>query len=224
MTGAEIYNALLQRGYDQHHAAALAGHALQESGGDPTNVNTKEDAHGLYQWRLDRWKGLQNYALSRRQSPDSPDVQLDFIAKEMSGPEAKSGAAFLASGDLPSASAALKRYIRFGDNSDDARLRYARGILDGGGTAGPAVGGNRVAASSGGETAPAIPGETPPPQDTGLTEALQAIPKQLAAQQTEAPQIAPIEMPQPGPTPAMIRARQLAMAMLSKPVTPGAPA
>ena len=219
MTGAEIYNALLQRGYAPEHAAALGGHILQESGGDPTNVNAKEDAHGLLQWRQDRWKGLQNYAVSRNSSPDDPNVQLDYIAREMAGPEAKSGASFLAAKDLPSASAALKGYIRFGDNSDDRRLQLGSSLLG----AGPVGLGSRSSAGS----APVVQGSavggeqaSAPPADAGLTQALQAIPKQLA-QPAEAPQIT-LQAPEPLMTPAMIRARQFAAAMISRSLNPGA--
>jgi hypothetical protein len=225
MTGAEIFNALLQRGYSPEHAAALGGHILQESGGDPTNVNQKEDAHGLLQWRLDRWKGLQNYAVSRNASPDDPNVQLDYVAREMAGPEAKSGAAFLAAGDLPSASAALKNYIRFGDASADRRLQLGASLLggqSGGAAARPSAGVVSPASGRGGGNG--LPSGDGQPQqsqdDAGLTEALQAIPKQIAASQPEAPQLTPLEIPPPLLTPAMIRAKQMAAAMMSKPLTP----
>jgi hypothetical protein len=103
---------------------------LQESGGDPTNVNKAEDAHGLLQWRLDRWQNLQNFAKSQGKDPTDPDVQLDFIGKEMQGPEAKTGQGFLAAKDVASASAALKPFIRFGDKSDNARLNNSVGLLN----------------------------------------------------------------------------------------------
>jgi Phage tail lysozyme len=225
MTGAEIFNALLQRGYSPEHAAALGGHALQESGGDPTKVNRDEDAHGLYQWRGDRWTGLQNYALSRKASPDDPSVQLDYIAKEMAGPEAKSGAAFMAAKDLPSASAALKGFIRYGDNSDDVRLKNGQALLAGhtGSIAhGDAPSGARTMAVANGNDSPANPAGQPGPTEDPLTTALQKIPKDLA-QPAEAPQIAPIQMPD-GTLPAPLqRARQIASAMISKSMNPGTP-
>jgi hypothetical protein len=103
-------------------AAALAGHAGQESGYDPTNVNPKEDAHGILQWRGDRWQGLQDFAKAQGKDPTDANVQLDYIGKEMHGPEAKAGAGFLAAPDVASASAALKPFIRFGDDSAGKRL------------------------------------------------------------------------------------------------------
>lgn len=130
MNGLEIVRGLIDRGYSPHAAAALAGHMLQESGGNPAAVNQGEGANGLMQWRLDRWDNLQNFAKEQGKSPNDPNVQLDFVGKELAGPEKKAGAAFLAAPDLASASAALKPYIRFGDNSADARLNNAASLYN----------------------------------------------------------------------------------------------
>lgn len=127
--GEFIFRGLVDRGYSPVHAAALAGHAVQESGGNPSALNEKEGAFGLLQWRLDRRDNLQRFAKERGTDPSDPNLQLDFIAREMGGPEAKAGAKFSAATDLPSASAALKSYIRFGDRSDETRLNNARGLL-----------------------------------------------------------------------------------------------
>jgi hypothetical protein len=124
-----VFSGLIARGYSPVQAAALAGNSAQESGGDPTAVNAKEDAHGLLQWRLDRWKGLQDFAKAKGTDPTDLGTQLDFIGHEINGPEAKAGSSFMAAGDLPSANAALKGYIRYGDNSDQVRLRNASGFL-----------------------------------------------------------------------------------------------
>jgi len=55
MNGDQIYRGLFKRGYSPSQAAALTGSILQESGGDPTRPNWKEGAHGLLQWRNERW-------------------------------------------------------------------------------------------------------------------------------------------------------------------------
>lgn len=128
MNGLELVRGLIDRGYSPHQAAALAGHMLQESGGNPSAVNAGEGANGLLQWRGDRWDNLQGYAKSVGKSPTDPDVQLDFIRREMSGPEARAGRAFLAAPDVDGASAALKGYIRYGDDSGATRLNNARGL------------------------------------------------------------------------------------------------
>lgn len=216
--GDFIFRGLIQRGYSPVHAAALAGHAIQESGGNPNALNEGEGAHGLLQWRLDRWDNLQKFAKERDVSPSDPNLQLDFVAKEMAGPEAKAGAKFTSATDLPSASAALKSYIRFGDDSAGTRLANAQGFL--GQQAGmlspqqgPPVQPAPVAAAGPAQGAPVAA----PADDGGQTQAsLQGIAKLLAQQQNAQP--APLELAQIQPvmTPAMMRARQMAQAMLSR--------
>jgi hypothetical protein len=129
MDGLEMVRGLMARGYSAHQAAALAGHALQESGGNPTALNKDEGANGLWQWRGSRWQGLQDYAKSQGKSPYDPDIQMDYVGKEMSGPEKKAGSAFLAAPDVASASAALKPYIRYGDDSAGTRLANANNLF-----------------------------------------------------------------------------------------------
>ena len=206
----------MERGYSPVQAAALAGHMQQESSFNPATVNPSEDSHGLLQWRLDRWDNLRRFAAERGVSPHDPNLQLDFIGREMAGPEAKNAAAFRAATDIPSASAALKRYIRWGDDSDEKRLNNAFAIA---GLPPSAAGIPRTAS-----TAPsgARGDATSPAQlDTGLA-ALQAIPKMLAeraAADTPQPlQLAPVEHME---TPQMARARQLVQAMLSRSLNPG---
>lgn len=122
---ADLYSALMQRGWSPVQAAALVGNMQQESNLNPQAFNAPEGAHGLLQWRLDRWNGLQNFAAARGTSPFDRDTQLDFINYEMNGPEARNAAAFRNAADLPAANAALKGYIRYGDNSQGTRLQYA---------------------------------------------------------------------------------------------------
>ena len=130
MDGLDTVRALVQKGYSPTQAAALAGHMQQESGFDPANVNSQEGAHGLLQWEGPRWDALQSFAKSQGKSPTDPSVQMDFIGKEMSGPEAKSSQAFLNATDVPSASAALKNYIRFGDDSTGKRTGNAMDLYN----------------------------------------------------------------------------------------------
>ena len=219
---------LMRQGYDPVHAAAMVGHMVQESGVDPTNVNRKEDAHGLLQWRLDRWKGLQDFAKSKGTSPQDMNTQLDFIGREMNGPEAKAGQGFMAAQDLPSASAALKRYIRFGDNYDSTRLANAAQLLPSsspvpapppaspmGTLAGDAVpAGGSASLSSPAGMLSGMPAQPYQPQMFGdganqdLDEQLAGVPGLLNQNmQNEAPQVAPlspIAMPEP---PGLMRAR-----------------
>lgn len=226
MDGPAYVQALVGRGYTPVQAAALVGHIIQESGGNPGALNEKEGAHGLLQWRLDRWDNLQNFAKERGVDPSDPNLQLDFIKREMSGPEAKAGTKFNAAADLPSASAALKSYIRFGDDSAGTRLANAQGLLSG--QAGMLSPGPQVAAGAPSAPPPTSAAATPtdspvapPPQDDGgqLQASLAGIQKMLAQQAPQAPALQDIAPIQPAPmTPAMIRARQFAAAMRARPL------
>lgn len=214
MSGPEVLQGLIARGYSPVHAAALAGHILQESGGDPTNINKGEDAHGLVQWRLDRWGNLQNFAKAQGKEPTDPNVQLDFIGHEMAGPESKAGQAFLAAKDLPSASAALKGYIRFGDDSDARRLGNAQSLM--GGQAGmltPTFAGSRAGLPAATAGAAAMPSSAQPaaPEDNSLMQSLQGVQKML--QQPDLP------MPDLNAAPQIARARQIAAAIQARQLT-----
>lgn len=177
MNGDDIYQGLLDRGYAPPQAAALTGNMLQESGGNPAALNDKEGAHGLLQWRLDRWQGLQDYAKAQGADPSDPNTQLDYIKVEGAGPEKRSYAPFLAAPDVASANAALKGYIRYGDNSQATRLANAQGFLKGGGATAPmSMAGPQPAAQS----APAAPAPAQaPPQ--AVPSAPAAAPFSMAA-------------------------------------------
>lgn len=126
-----IYSGLVDRGFAPHQAAALTGNIQQESNFNPAALNQGEGANGLLQWRLDRWQGLQDFAAKRGTAPTDINTQLDYIGHEMRGSEAKNAAGFLSAPDLPSANNALRKYIRYGDNSEGARLGYASKFMGG---------------------------------------------------------------------------------------------
>lgn len=130
-----IYSGLLERGFSPIQAAVLAGNIQQESSFNPAALNPNEGAFGLLQWRLDRRQALEKLAAERGVSPSDIPTQLDFIKHEMGGAEARNAAPFLAAGDMASANAALKRFIRYGDDSAAQRLKYASAF---GGSAQPA--------------------------------------------------------------------------------------
>ncbi len=166
-----IYQALLSRGYDPVHAAALVGNMRRESNFDPSANNPGEGANGLIQWRQDRLANLQRFAASRGADWRDPNAQLDFIKWEMGGPESAAGAKFAAASSLPEANAALHSYIRYGDNTEPTRLSYASQVL-GGGQGGvevasndPSAGLDMLAMNGGGQ--PAGPQGLPPPPPSG---------------------------------------------------------
>lgn len=126
--GQKVVEGLVARGFSPMHAAVIAGNFKQESGFNTTAYNPNEDAYGLLQWRLDRKSGLENYAKATGRTADDLDTQLDWLAMEMTGAagnEAAKAAEFLAAGDPATANAKLKGFIRYGDNSQNARLNNA---------------------------------------------------------------------------------------------------
>lgn len=115
-------------GYSPAQAAALLGNARQESSLNPAALNKNEGAYGLFQWRGDRLSGLNQFATANGMSPADWRTQLNYAKFEMGGPEAKSSARFLSAQTIPQANAALHQYIRYGDNSEGTRLKYAENL------------------------------------------------------------------------------------------------
>jgi hypothetical protein len=124
------------RGFTPVQAAVLAGNFAQESGFNPEAYNPDENAYGGLQWRLDRKTGLENYAKETGRKPSDPEAQMDWVVKEMTGNEAANAAAFLGAQDPYTANSSLKRYIRYGDNSQNARLANALSYMGQTGDAG----------------------------------------------------------------------------------------
>lgn len=166
-----IYQGLVDRGFSPVQAAALTGNIQQESNFNPESVNSKEGANGLLQWRLDRWKALQDFASQRGTSPTDVNTQLDFIGNEMRGSEARAGSSFLSANDLPSANAALKKFIRYGDDSEGTRLKYASAFLPSEAPTQSAPARAPMAASASAPMSPPIAGPQPmqaQPQQGGM--------------------------------------------------------
>ncbi len=209
-SGQEVMQKLIARGLSPVQAAALAGHMAQESGYNPNAYNPKEGAFGGVQWRLDRRDNLNKFASDRGAKPGDMDTQLDFILHEMAGPEAKAGSAFLAGKDLPTVHAALKRYIRYGDNSDAARLGEANRLLGGG--AAQSVMGMSAAPPAAPAAVPfglTATEAAPAAVNPQIAAAIQAIPKQ-AMQEEEPMEVAPLQMARPL---GLARVRELLAAM-----------
>lgn len=130
------------QGLDPMHSAVLAGNVQQESSFDPGMINKKEGAHGGIQWRLDRWNGLQDYAKSQGRDWRDPQVQASYLVQVDSQKPAQKAAwdQFLAAKDPATANAAMKQYIRYGDDSQGTRLKNSLALLsDGSKSAFPAT-------------------------------------------------------------------------------------
>ena len=107
------YQRFIEKGYAPHAAAALAGQAHWESGGgNPLAVGDNGTARGLFQWRLDRNKGLDTFAQARGLDPNAVDTQIDYTDWELNNTEAPAGRMLRSANDLPGATDAVLAFLR----------------------------------------------------------------------------------------------------------------
>ena len=141
-----------KRGYTPIQIAAMVGNRYQESANRPLDaVGDNGSAYGAFQWRLDRQNAL-------RQSGDvsNPMTQVNHFFNELDGPEQKAGQLLRNSQTLEDANSAMKRFLRYGDNSEGTRLNYARAYL----------GQNGEVDAGGGDDPTAAKGGVPPRQQS----------------------------------------------------------
>lgn len=80
----QAYQFLIAQGYSPVAAAGIVGNLVQESGVNPTvNPGDSGSAHGIAQWRGDRWSGLQDYAKQNRGSVNDLNTQLGYLDYEL---------------------------------------------------------------------------------------------------------------------------------------------
>ena len=80
----QAYQYLIAQGYPPVAAAGIVGNLVQESGVNPTvNPGDSGTAHGIAQWRGDRWSGLQDYAKQNRGSSADLNTQLGYLDYEL---------------------------------------------------------------------------------------------------------------------------------------------
>lgn len=102
-----------KHGYSVPAAAAMVGHATQESGVNPTGpAGDNGTAQGMFQWRGDRLVGLHNYAADKGLDPNHIDTQLGFMDQELNTTEKKAGDALRAATTVRDATRAGMAYER----------------------------------------------------------------------------------------------------------------
>lgn len=134
----QLYGALRKEGFSHPQSAAILGHAEQESGIGVRN-NPREGADGIIHWRQDRLQKLRAFAAERGETGNgSLPTQAAFMRREMDTDplERRQSERFRRAETVDEASAALKPYIRYGDNSTGTRTnnarRYDQAFRDGG--------------------------------------------------------------------------------------------
>ena len=82
-TARKIYSSLLDKGYTTNAAAGITGNLWHESGGFGGGSGDAGSAHGIAQWRGDRWTKMQEYAKSVGKDPNDLNTQVDYLDKEL---------------------------------------------------------------------------------------------------------------------------------------------
>jgi hypothetical protein len=103
---------MLKHGYSVPAAAAMVGHAQQESGIRTDATGDNGTAKGVFQWRGDRLAGLHSFAQAAGQDPNSLDTQLGYMDHELNTTERRAGDALRAATDVRSATRAGMMFER----------------------------------------------------------------------------------------------------------------
>lgn len=118
-----------KQGYTPIQIAAMIGNRQQESGGNPLGaIGDNGTAAGAFQWRLDRQNALRQLG-----DINDPNTQVQHFFNELGGSEKAAGDALRGAQTLEEANAAMKKFLRYGDNSDATRLANAQKYLGIGG-------------------------------------------------------------------------------------------
>ena len=76
-------------GLSPRQAAGVLGNAQVESGFDPTALNAREGAIGLFQWEKGRRSALDAYASAHHLAETDPAAQIGYLNTELAGPYAQ---------------------------------------------------------------------------------------------------------------------------------------
>lgn len=80
------FSYLVAKGYSPSAAAGIVGNLVQESGVNPVvNPGDSGTAHGIAQWRGDRYTGLIDFAKNNNASANELNTQLDYLDNELRG-------------------------------------------------------------------------------------------------------------------------------------------
>ena len=145
------FDYFLGKGLANYQAAGIVGNLDQESGVDPTAVESGGPGRGIAQWSVGgRWDTDANdnatwYAGQQGQSVDSLQLQLDFIWYELTTFSGYGLASLEASTDVTAATIAFQNdFEGCGTCDQSTRISYAQNVLseygndtvDGGGSSG----------------------------------------------------------------------------------------
>lgn len=86
-----VWDYLRDAGYSEIQTAAIIGNLYQESGLNPTRIESNGEGIGLVQWSFGRKQNLKNYAKSKGTEWTDLTTQLEFLVKELESSQFYSG-------------------------------------------------------------------------------------------------------------------------------------
>jgi len=116
---------LLSLGVTREAAAAIVGNAQQESsitGHGPAGDHGT--AHGMFQWRFDRFAALQQFAAARGKPWQDENTELTFAVEEA---KRRGNAGWLYGHDVYAANQGMKRFEQYGESADGGNFRTRLG-------------------------------------------------------------------------------------------------
>lgn len=135
---AFVVNGLVQRGLPRHVAEGFAMNIGDESQFDPgineisPTVKGSRGGYGLYQLTGPRRRAYEAFAAQQGRPVNDANLQLDFLVRELQGPEAAAAKAILGTSTAGEAGAAIvNRFLR---PAEEHRRRRAAKYLQSGGS------------------------------------------------------------------------------------------
>jgi hypothetical protein len=132
---------LVQRGYTREQAAGVVGNLVWESGMRPAVPGDAGTSFGLAQWHAERFTALKTYAASQGKPWQDPQIQLQFLDRELRTTESVAGG-LLHGAKTPEEAASIfaAGYERPKSVDYSGRQALARSIYEGKPTDGSQVG------------------------------------------------------------------------------------
>ena len=120
-----VVDGLVARNFPQHVAEGFAMNFADESAFNPQAVGDNGNAYGLAQWNGPRKRALFDFAERQGKNPADPNVQMDFLAHEVQGPESAAWGKIAATSDPRAAAAAVLNYFERPAETHRARREAA---------------------------------------------------------------------------------------------------
>lgn len=108
-----VYNKLKAIGFTHVQSVGIMGNIQQESGFKLSAAGDSGSAHGICQWRFDRWANLKTFAANKGKSYNDLETQVEFIKHEMEKYPAATGYAMTLLNTAKTAEEAARAFCNF---------------------------------------------------------------------------------------------------------------